>query len=277
MLKQRIITAILLVAVLLPALFAVDARWIAALAAIMLGLAFWEWCRIIHTPEWVARVSALLLMILAFGLWLTHALIPPFSITGSVVVTGWVWFFAGMLLQGLLFWQRIPNWIRWIWGAVALLATWFALFQAKVIGVNFLLSILCLVWVADIGAYFAGRAWGRRKLAPALSPGKTWEGVAGATLAVCALGFFWQWLDQHIEVDAASFFTQSNLRWGHAGLVLWMVLLGASVLGDLFESMLKRVAGVKDSSGLLPGHGGVLDRIDALLPTLPLALWMLSW
>lgn len=277
MLKQRVITAVLLVAVLLPALFAVDARWIAALTAIMLGLAFWEWCRIIHTHEWTARFSALLLMTLASGIWFSHELIPQLSIMMLVVVTGWVWFFAGMLMQGLLFWQRIPNWIKWIWGAMTLLATWLALVQAKLIGVNFLLSILCLVWVADIGAYFAGRAFGRRKLAPALSPGKTWEGVAGATLAVGALGFFWQWLDQQIEVDAASFFTQSSLRWGHVGMALWLVLLASSVMGDLFESMLKRVAGVKDSSGLLPGHGGVLDRIDALLPTLPLALWMLSW
>lgn len=277
MLKQRIITAVLLVAVLLPALFASDSRWITSLAAIMLALAFWEWCKVIHAHEGLARGSAFLLMALALTLQTNHELLHDLSPIWLSVNAGWVLFLAGMLIQGLHFWQKVPKWLKWCWGALALISTWLALFQAKAIGVNFLLSILCLVWAADIGAFFAGRAFGRLKLAPSLSPGKTWEGVAGAALAVGMLGLFWQWLDQQINVDSASFFTQTHLRWGSVELMLWLVLLGASVLGDLFESMLKRVAGVKDSSGLLPGHGGVLDRIDALLPTLPLAMWMMNW
>ena len=144
------------------------------------------------------------------------------------------------------------------------------------IGVNFLLSIFCLVWVADIGAYFSGRAWGRHKLAPTLSPGKSWEGVGGAVVSVLLLGWLWRSLDQHFDIDAPSIYTQTWLRWGAWSLLIWMLLLAYSVMGDLFESMMKRVAGVKDSSGLLPGHGGVLDRVDALLPALPLALWVMT-
>ena len=277
MLKQRVITAVLLVAILLPALFAHDPLWIASLASVLLGLAFWEWCRIIHCSQGVARLSAVALMALTWVLQIGP--IPAAAIPAGwgLINLGWAFFLIGMCVQGVQFWQRIPLAFKWAWGAVSLTATWLALFEAKVIGVNFLLSVFCLVWAADIGAYFAGRAFGRHKLAPTLSPGKTWEGVAGAAVAVVVLGFFWQWLDQRVSVDAASFFTQSGLRWGWASLMLWAVMLAASVLGDLFESMLKRVAGVKDSSGLLPGHGGVLDRIDALLPVLPLALWALTW
>jgi phosphatidate cytidylyltransferase len=124
---------------------------------------------------------------------------------------------------------------------------------------------MAIVWVADIGAYFAGRAFGKRKLAPSISPGKTWEGVIGGLLAVLILAAVATQFPQ-------TFQAQLLMRYGW---IKWVLLLGlmvfASVVGDLFESMLKRRADVKDSSGLLPGHGGVLDRIDALVPTMPLA------
>jgi len=140
--------------------------------------------------------------------------------------------------------------------------------------VNFLLSALCLVWVADIGAYAAGRAFGTRKLAPSISPGKSWEGVAGGMASVLVLAVLWVVLiDRRWPVDSASLYTQLVERFAWPGLLLLAVVLaGFSVVGDLFESLVKRAAGVKDSSRLLPGHGGVLDRIDALLPVLPVAM-----
>jgi phosphatidate cytidylyltransferase len=158
-------------------------------------------------------------------------------------------------------------------GLLALWSAWLAIAHARVVGVNFMLSVLCLVWMADVAAYFGGRAWGRRKLAPTISPGKSWEGVGSGMAGVVALAAFWIWLDRHFDVDGASVYSSLLQSVGAAGLVLILLLLCAlSVVGDLLESLVKRAAGRKDSSGLLPGHGGVLDRVDALLPVLPAAL-----
>jgi phosphatidate cytidylyltransferase len=148
------------------------------------------------------------------------------------------------------------------------------LFQAKLMGTAFLLSCLTLVWIADIAAYFVGRRWGQRKLAPHISPGKTWEGVFGAMVAVQVLAFAWVSLEAHWPWLQGSVFA-ALLQHGLPMLVLGLMFLTAmSVVGDLIESLIKRSAGAKDSSQLLPGHGGVLDRMDALLPTLPLALML---
>jgi len=122
-----------------------------------------------------------------------------------------------------------------------------------------LLAAMGLVWTADIAAYFAGRAFGRRKLAPAISPGKTWEGVIGALAAVMVYG---------IVIAAIAPAYSGQLL---AGLIWAVVLTGVSIEGDLFESWMKRLAGLKDSGALLPGHGGLLDRVDALCSTVPLA------
>jgi len=133
-----------------------------------------------------------------------------------------------------------------------------------------------LVWMADIAAYFSGRTWGRRKLAVAISPGKSWEGVWGGMVGVLLMAFAWVWVDTQWAMDSPSLFTQLHAR-GWPFMVLATVFLVAmSVVGDLVESLVKRSAGMKDSSQLLPGHGGVLDRVDALLPTLPLALMLVQ-
>ena len=132
--------------------------------------------------------------------------------------------------------------------------------------VNLLVSVLGIVWLSDTAAFFAGKTFGRRKLAPRISPGKTWEGVVAAMLAVAAYACtaIWTipdvvhpaWLPDPVVLPV---------------LVFWLLLTGLGIMGDLFESMLKRAAGVKDSGSLLPGHGGMLDRIDAVMPVLPLA------
>ena len=140
---------------------------------------------------------------------------------------------------------------------------------------------MVLVWAADIFAYFFGRALGGkltggRKLAPAISPGKSWEGVWGGMLGVLLVAAGWVYLDSAYQTGAASLYTRLYES-GAVLLVLGAVFLSAmSVVGDLFESLVKRSAGMKDSSNLLPGHGGVLDRIDALLPTLPLAMMLVT-
>jgi phosphatidate cytidylyltransferase len=152
--------------------------------------------------------------------------------------------------------------------------------QARVIGINFLLSIFVLVWVADVAAYFTGRAFGlkftQRRLAPAISPGKSWEGVWGGMAGVLLLALAWYQADAHWQAPVHSLYTVLAGQ-GVGLLVIAVVFLAAmSVLGDLLESLVKRSAGAKDSSRLLPGHGGVLDRVDALLPTLPLAMMLHS-
>jgi phosphatidate cytidylyltransferase len=162
-----------------------------------------------------------------------------------------------------------------------LLPAGWALIAWKSLGLNALLSVLCLVWMADVAAYFSGRLFGRRKLAPAISPGKSWEGVWGGVLGVMMMAVVWViWIDPLMAPRyGLSLYgqLQAGLGWVITILAI-LVLVMLSVMGDLFESLVKRAAGAKDSSQLLPGHGGVLDRIDALLPVLPasLALFVLS-
>jgi phosphatidate cytidylyltransferase len=159
---------------------------------------------------------------------------------------------------------------------ILLLTTWLALIQADGLGKKFLLSVLLLVWVADTAAYFAGRLFGRRKLAPAISPGKTWEGVAGAVIANLGLAVAAVIIGPSVDLaDNIFVLMQQALGWGLT-FMLVVLLTMVSVVGDLYESMLKRIAGVKDSGVILPGHGGVLDRIDALIAVLPVAMLVVS-
>jgi phosphatidate cytidylyltransferase len=171
----------------------------------------------------------------------------------------------------------VPAALRWLIGALALWAAWLALANAKAGGVNFLLSVFCLVWAADIAAYFGGRAFGRRKLAPTISPGKSWEGVVSGMAGVLVLAFAWMAVEARIGVDSPSLYVQLRDTAGWPVMIVALLFLSSmSVVGDLFESLVKRAAGAKDSSALLPGHGGVLDRIDALLPVFPLAMALVS-
>jgi len=190
----------------------------------------------------------------------------------------WVVLGAWLLYSGVSAWARVPQTLRLVGGIVALWVAWIAVVQARIMGINFLFSVLVLVWIADIFAYFAGRALGgrfiERKLAPSISPGKTWEGALGGMAGVVACAFVWRALDTSLAADVASLYTRlSDVHWGF--MVLAALFLSVmSVVGDLVESLFKRSAGIKDSSGLLPGHGGVLDRVDALLPILPLAMML---
>ena len=140
-----------------------------------------------------------------------------------------------------------------------------------------MLSIFCLVWMADVAAYFGGKTWGRRKLAPSISPGKSWEGVWTGMVGVLLLAALWIWIDGAFKVDGPSVYSRFWVGFGPVGMaVALLALSGLSVVGDLVESLVKRAAGAKDSSQLLPGHGGVLDRVDALLPVVPAAMALLS-
>lgn len=277
MLKQRIITAVVLLAFLLPALFASSPWPFAVLSLAFIGAAGWEWSRLNGVGDRPALlVGGVLLAACGAALlagWAAEAPAWAWWLAMLVWVIGGAW----GLRSGTAGWPTLPLAARLVIGFVALWAAWLAFAHAKFVGVNFLLSVLCLVWAADIAAYFGGRAFGRRKLAPSISPGKSWEGVWSGMLGVLVLAVAWITLDRHVAVDSASLYTRLVERFGWAGLAAALVFLAAmSVVGDLMESLVKRSIGAKDSSRLLPGHGGVLDRIDALLPVVPLALALSS-
>jgi len=281
MLKQRVITAVLLLAVLLPALFSANKQFFMGLSLLMISAGAWEWGRLNGRTDVVAVLGGVLCL-LAGALavdqgWGLHAPAGLWLASGAAWVLLGVW----MIRLGVAGWGRLRPVLRWLAGLVLLLMSWLALIQAHRLGVNFLLSVLVLVWAADVVAYFAGRAWGGRffsvRLAPAISPGKTWEGALGGFAGVVLIAVLWLlWDRQHPGLEASL----HTRLWQHGAwlaLPAWAFLTAMSVVGDLVESLVKRSAGVKDSSGLLPGHGGVLDRVDALLPTLPLAMMLVSW
>ena len=276
MLKQRVITAIILLAILLPALFYKTPIPFCVLALLMIAAGAWEWGRL-NSIGFMGSLGLAALCVLACGLsWYAGFLEKPLPMLWAAAGTAWVLTGAWLLRSGVAGWSRIPKGLRVAGGLVALWAAWLAISQARVMGIEFLLSVLLLVWVADIFAYFSGRTFGGKfskgKLAPSISPGKSWEGVWGGMAGVVVLSVVW------VLVGGDTLYSQLAQRHGMALMLLAVIFMAAmSVVGDLVESLIKRSAGVKDSSGLLPGHGGVLDRVDALLPTLPLAMMLVSF
>uniref|UniRef100_UPI00334242B2 phosphatidate cytidylyltransferase n=1 Tax=Castellaniella defragrans TaxID=75697 RepID=UPI00334242B2 len=282
MLGQRILTAIILLAIVAGALVAPGAWPLLLLLTVAAGCALWEWIRLVLPSAWPRRLIPLLCVLLMLGLsasWLQSgtgqapAWAPPFE-RGLMPLAALFWLVPApaMVLSA----RPLPPFgPRVLAGCAVLvmLAVWYALARIYLtFGAQCLISLLALIWCADIAAYFTGRAFGRHKLAPRVSPGKTWEGAAGGVAAATA------WLAATAWWWPASY----GARLLDAGGMVWVIAAGIllavwSIIGDLFESLLKRRAGVKDSSRLLPGHGGVYDRIDAVLPVAPIALLFLAF
>lgn len=251
MLRLRVLT----VAVLLPA-FVACALWLPAeawalLMACAVLLAAREWCALGSFDFVRSGCLYLLLLCACLTLWFGRDLAIP--VHGMSLL---LWCVAAPLLL----WRRPvmrANSVAVLGGVVVLVPLWLALVQLQA-KPALMLALLAIVWISDSAAYAAGRTFGRHKLAAAISPGKTWEGVAGALLAVSAYAWCFQ-----------VFWYPALELWFVVSAFLAMAVLG--IVGDLFESLLKRGANVKDSGTLLPGHGGVLDRIDALTAAMPLA------
>jgi phosphatidate cytidylyltransferase len=278
MLKQRVITAAILLAILLPALFWRTPEPFLAIALVLIAAGGWEWGRMNALPQGSSIGLGVVTLALCGGAWALGWPQRPSATLWLVVGAAWVLAGAALVKAGVDGWPKIARSVRVVGGVLALVLAWLAMAQARVIGINFLLSILVLVWVADVFAYFAGRAFGgrftERKLAAQISPKKSWEGVWGGMAGVAVLAIAWTLADHATQAAVPSLYSRlATLGW--PVLVLGSFFLAAmSVVGDLTESLVKRSAGMKDSSQLLPGHGGVLDRVDALLPTLPLAMML---
>jgi phosphatidate cytidylyltransferase len=270
MLLTRVITALAILPVVLGMLFlAPPGAWALFMLVIAL-VACWEWSRMCGlTPTGQGAYLAASGAIGAF-LWLLYLRAVPgnfaaMAMTGFIVATiFWV--------VGAPFWlahrmRPSPSTCA-VAGWIVAWPAWLAFVVLRDTSPWLLLALAALVWVADIAAYFAGKRFGKRKLAPAVSPSKTWEGVYGALAGVLVYGTILAWAANTYETPLTRIFDHGAAV---GAVVAMLVLTGVSIVGDLFESWMKRGAGLKDSSSLLPGHGGVLDRIDALTSTLPVA------
>ncbi|MDX1802383.1 MAG: phosphatidate cytidylyltransferase [Marinobacter sp.] len=273
MLKTRIITALVLAPIAVIGIFFLPPFGFALFTGLIITIGAWEWANMSGWTSMAARIAyGLAVAIILSGLLTVDAI--------SVLWLALLWWLVSFLMVrsypgGSQLWQS-PI-IRVLIGVLVLVPAWVGLnhmrtgvFQFGVSNNNLLLIlyVFCIVWVADIGAYFAGRAFGKAKLAPRVSPGKSWAGVWGGLLAVAILASLVGLLAQ------AS--TANTLMLVLASLVTGLV----SVLGDLVESMMKRFRGIKDSSQLLPGHGGIMDRIDSLtaaIPVFALMITLLGW
>ena len=281
MLKQRVLTALVLLAVLGLALTVAVPWGFPLFTCLFVVAGVWEWMRLVGLKR---RRALLLAVLVGAGLAALPGffgpdradLIPPVLIKGLLALSAAIWCLLAMqlVIKRRFITVNRHRLVHAVCGLVLLAACGLAVSRASAEGMLFLVSAMALVWAADIGAYFSGRALGRHKLAPAISPNKTWEGVAGGVLAVWALALLCVLVPALAETFFARVVATVSLP---AALGLFTFLTAMSVVGDLFESHLKRDAGAKDSSHLLPGHGGVLDRIDALLPVLPMVMLFWMW
>jgi phosphatidate cytidylyltransferase len=272
MLKARVLTAIALLAIFLPVLWFAPLIWLGVLIAIVITLAAWEWWRLLFPQNPKRAVSYAGLCLLSLSIWFMYAGMQAIQILLWLTLAFWILVVPILMSRALDLNMQFWRWPLAVAGLFILPACWFALMHLRAISMTLFLSVLVLVWAADIGAYFAGKAFGKHKLAIRLSPGKSIEGAIGGCLLVISIAILGASYFSDYELFQNNFFDliKSKLGWS------WMISLTflsvvMSIQGDLFESQLKRIAGVKDSSALLPGHGGFLDRIDALLPVLPLA------
>lgn len=263
MLKTRILTALVMLPLFLMALFRLPEQGWSAFVMLICLIGSWEWSRFIgysglKSVAYVAVTALLGLPLVLFGM----------DANGQLALA----------VLSLLFWLfAAPLWLRLKWklaemrsapllGWLVLFASWHAMvaWHAKPNGAWLLLALMAVCWVADTSAYFAGRKFGKRKLAPTISPGKSWEGVIGAYVGVTIYALL------IIQSPIAGVFG------GYAMLPGVWILTALSIVGDLLESLFKRQAGIKDSSNLLPGHGGILDRIDSQLAILPVSAALLT-
>lgn len=268
MLKLRILTAVVMIPLVLWALFAWPRNAFSLFLGAFIVVGAWEWTALCQIKNLAGRLLYIAALVITGVLFLIN---PSWSLVFmGVAVLWWLWIFievlaypdvhrgflasrTGKLLSGLV--VLVPAWIALpILRELSVQGAWLALF------------LLLVVWAADTGAYFAGHRWGKTKLAPLISPGKTWEGVAGGLVLVLILALF-------AGIYVAEYRGTMLLAWVALALITGFV----SVLGDLFESRLKRAAGVKDSGTLFPGHGGVLDRIDAFTAAAPLFTFACLW
>lgn len=266
MLKQRIITGVILIVVATWGILALPTAWFGVGLLVFVLIGAWEWGGLLGlTQQHPIRIGycALVLGITALAwLWLDNQVFISLVLACAALywcfVLTWLWHYAAD-----------PHWKnpRSLWavaGIITLVAPWVALMNlhgTPVFGPFYVLFLMGMIWIADSGAYFAGRRWGRHKLAPHISPGKTWEGAVGALLATLTFAI----------VGALTFEKPVAALWP-LFVIICMVTVLFSIVGDLFESMIKRQHQVKDSGGLLPGHGGVLDRIDSLTAAAPVFL-----
>lgn len=264
MLKQRILTALILAPLALIGLFGLSGGGFAAFTAFVLLLGAWEWARLAGfdgpLPRLCYTMGIGLVLLMAWWTGWVDAHWPLWlGVIGWLANAWWVSRYPRATDQ----WERPA--IRLFMGGWVLVPCWIGFHQLRQEGSEWLLFVLLLVWVADIGAYFSGRRFGRRKLAPHVSPGKSWEGVYGGWIAVAVLVLVYAvWLSLDIGQALGL-------------LVLALVVAFVSVIGDLLESMVKRFRGLKDSSRLLPGHGGILDRVDSLTAAVPLFALIRPW
>ncbi len=277
MLRQRVITASILLGIILAALFYAPVWGWGVLSLTVMAAAGWEWGVLTgqgpraETQAWLVAAPIVLAGLLYLA-WRGETGAAPLWMTTLLAVNLLLWLaFAlpSVLAARLRGAGALP---AAAFGVLALLCLWVAIHELRLAHPVLVLSAMSIVWCADIGAYFFGRRFGRRKLAVLVSPGKSWEGAVGGLVTVMvAAAIAWQLFPQ-APVLSSVVAVKAGLLPAAIGLTLIVAL---SVIGDLFESLLKRSKGVKDSGSLLPGHGGVLDRIDALIPTMPacLLLW----
>lgn len=271
MLKTRIRTALVLLAVLLAVLYTGSFLLFALVATVFFAAAAWESFRLFSVKQPLISATIWTGAFVAIVMYGDVANAPKLF---GLCVAIWAVRLVPSLLIGLPPLDGIGNrLLNGVYG-IAVLGCFVAIIMLFKHSALYMLSVMAIVWVADIGAYFVGKTFGKHKLAPMISPGKSWEGAIGGLALVLLLAA----ASTALPMLADTFAVRLHAKWGWIGFVVGMSLLVvASVVGDLFESQLKRRAGMKDSSNLLPGHGGVLDRIDALIPALPLAAFFYSW
>ena len=264
MLFKRVLTVAILLPLFLAALFLLPNLYWGILLAGVIAIASWEWSGLAGyaTRARALFVAAVLASAMLILIWEHAGPATPLLDTafGKALYALTAAFWIGIVPAWLYYrWEVRDPWLLGAIGWIVLVPCWHAMVWLQVLPMRLFLA-LGVIWVADTAAYFVGRRFGRRKLAPQISPGKTWAGVWGAIGAVIVYGIVVWAVAPAGSVHLAS------------GLVLVLLMTLLSIVGDLFESWMKRVAGVKDSGELLPGHGGLLDRVDGLTATLPLAV-----
>jgi len=274
-LRTRVITAVLILLLLLGMLFLAPPIVWSVFVLVIALLGCWEWSRMSGLSRVGQSAFLVLSGVIGGGLWLLYARTPD------------TWFMSAAsvaFIVAALFWIVLaPLWLAnkarpaplvcALAGWIVMWPTWFAFVVLRDASPWLLLAIAAVIWVADIAAYFAGKRFGKHKLAPAVSPGKTWEGVMGALAGVLVYAFILALAVTKYATPISSIFASA---YGVPAILGLLLLAPLSIVGDLLESWMKRGAGLKDSSRLLPGHGGILDRIDALTSTLPVAAFALS-